>query len=256
MAKLDHTLYVTKTGVKSSNQCARELGFTQNYVQSWQTRTRRGFGVLTTEEEEENYYFIVDKCGKEAGFLYAAGILSESISSKLTEKRIAKETLNYETMYLGKWAFAEGSDEKLPIPWLILDDDDGHLLLLSKYALFNMRFDSKRADWSNSELRHYLNAEFLLTAFEPLESQRFVGGKDGFITLLSKNEYEKYLKTSADRICRKYNLNALGKEAPCWWWLRSAHGSHVDCILSGGDIDCNYYRFDGGAVRPALWYRV
>ena len=58
-----------------------------------------------------------------------------------------------------------------PVEWIVLDVQEGKALLLSKYALDVMPFNTKFEDitWETSEVRDWLNSTFLNTAFDQTE---------------------------------------------------------------------------------------
>lgn len=58
-----------------------------------------------------------------------------------------------------------------PIEWMVFEKKDGRALLLSKYVLFQAKFNDDRSviEWENCTLRALLNSEFYETAFSPEE---------------------------------------------------------------------------------------
>ncbi len=58
-----------------------------------------------------------------------------------------------------------------PIEWIVMMKKDGRVLLLSKYVLFNARYNEKKEDvtWETCTLRKLLNEEFINDAFSPAE---------------------------------------------------------------------------------------
>ena len=61
-------------------------------------------------------------------------------------------------------------DGKTPIEWIVLDNTDGKVLLIAKYALDCQKFDSDTNVWKDSSIRQWLNGTFISSAFT--ESER------------------------------------------------------------------------------------
>lgn len=103
------------------------------------------------------------------------------------------------------------------IEWLILDKtEDVYYAITKDFIDLGMKFDENKNDWRSSELREFLNGEFLAGLEEDmlLEFERDLTSMDGQIeygscmdkvSLLTVDEYRKY---------RKHLPNT--KE---WWWL-------------------------------------
>ena len=63
-----------------------------------------------------------------------------------------------------------------PIEWQVIGTRDGHLFLLSKYALDHKVYNEKSTDitWENCTLRSWLNNDFYNTAFSASDKTRIV----------------------------------------------------------------------------------
>lgn len=142
------------------------------------------------------------------------------------------------------------------ITWKILDiTNEGYMCLAE--PMDNKRFDFDDNNWKTSDLRSYLNKEFLKKIEEEigignvLEFERNLLSLDGQteygtcidkVSLLTVDEYRKY---------RKYIPNANK-----WWWLISpwstpcnGYSGAVTVVSSSGYFDCDYCNNDNG-VRP------
>ena len=175
-----------------------------------------------------------------------------------------------------------------PIEWIILDMQEGRALLLSRYALDTMPYNTESADvtWESCSLRAWLNDEFLNNTFTDEERAAILlsdldnssaagfpgyaagGGRTtaDFVFLLSWAEAELYFPGNLAKLCaptsyavttgawtsRSYTAED-GKPA-CSWWLRSPGLEQHDAMCAG-NIACR--RDDVSAkdicVRPALW---
>ena len=121
--------------------------------------------------------------------------------------------------------------EKAPIEWIVLDNKDGKMLLLSKYIIdckcYNEEF--KGTTWENCDLRKWLNEDFMNTAFTETEKSKIVtskikndgnkefgtsGGADtnDKIFCLSIDECEKYFGSDIKDYKENTNLAIKGTE--------------------------------------------
>jgi len=170
-----------------------------------------------------------------------------------------------------------------PIEWLVLEKRNGAVLVISRYVLMNSRYDYDHLSvtWENSDVRSFLNDDFLETAFTAAEISRiptvqvlpdinpFFDTESGNATsdkifLLSTSEVKQYFPNNDARKCvvtpvasySSYNSN---------WLLRSPgyYGGVVQggyaigyAVVVNGDglLDTTVYG-DGGrdGIRPALW---
>ncbi|MBE6782722.1 MAG: zinc-ribbon domain-containing protein [Ruminococcaceae bacterium] len=180
------------------------------------------------------------------------------------------------------------SNGKEAIEWLVLDKQDGKILVISRYALDCQPYNEEGMDtiWEICTLRSWLNNEFLNTAFT--SSQRSMiptvtvkaednttygtdAGNDtqDKVFLLSVSEANKYFSSDSARECKPtVYVAAQGADASadaeyygnCWWWLRSP-GYIQDFATSvnydggvrehGDSVDYDYI-----AVRPVLWINL
>ena len=157
-----------------------------------------------------------------------------------------------------------------PIEWEVLDTDGENLLLISKYALDSRVYHSKNADisWKDSDLRSWLNGEFLETAFSYAEyyqmrSVELEKGLQDWIFLLSAGEVLYYYPGEADRICEatpyavKRGAYVNNTTDGSWWLLRSpgTASQSVASVNSDGIMDYEGGKVASkrGTVRPVLW---
>ncbi|MDD7354192.1 MAG: DUF6273 domain-containing protein, partial [Oscillospiraceae bacterium] len=179
------------------------------------------------------------------------------------------------------------SNGKEEIEWQVLAKEDYRVLLISKYALDCVQYNSEWEDvtWETCTLRKWLNETFINSAFNsdeqalipetnvsadknPEYSTNPGNATKDKIFLLSISEVNKYFLSDDERMCAATDYakaqgayisddNTVGGKGACWWWLRSpGHSQHhaADVYSAGsvyryGDL-VNYGR---GSVRPALW---
>ena len=151
--------------------------------------------------------------------------------------------------------YPQGSSGEIePIEWIVLDvDEDGCYVLISRFALDARQYHGYYTDvtWQRSDIREWLNGEFLRRAFTEDEQEMITvatvtadrnpswtfGGHPGSDTedrvyLLSMVEAQRYFKTSEARVCVPTDyVMSLGVEtsgpeildgkAGCFWLLRT-----------------------------------
>lgn len=157
-----------------------------------------------------------------------------------------------------------------PIEWLVLAKEEDRMLLISRYGLDTMRFDSRSGDWSVSEIHKWANNYFYRESFSEQEKKiiKYVNGDKVF--LLSKKEAEKYFANDDARCCEatEYaikksaivsNGSMGGRTGYTWWWLRTTspdYSNNVYLVKSAGDIDYFCCHNHDIVVRPALWIKL
>ena len=157
----------------------------------------------------------------------------------------------------------------------MLEKDEESCLLISRYALDVLQYHEKKeaVTWETSDLRAWLNREFLNTAFNSEEQASILlsevdnsvgnkifetdGGNDteDRVYLLSREELETYFPTEGERLCEataKARRSAL--LGYCDWWLRSpgykqsmAEYLNNRGALLDGDVDRDFT-----AIRPVI----
>ncbi len=176
--------------------------------------------------------------------------------------------------------YSRGSRE--PIEWIVLDVQEDGMLLLSRYALDCLSYASGRKStaWETSDVRAWLNGQFLNAAFteeergkilvtevDNSESQGYIhypgdGGPDteDQLFLLSYAEAWKYFWQSSDRACEptKFAVKRGAYESSlsgnCPWWLRSP--GYMTDYVAVVDVDGNRggnVKYGATGVRPAMW---
>lgn len=169
------------------------------------------------------------------------------------------------------------------IEWIVLARDGNRALLLSKYAIewlpFNTRSDYDT--WEDSYIRKWLNEDFYLSAFNASERERILSvtnlnidySEDATdndkptadrVFLLSLDEVKTYI-TSVDVRKAQPTKNIYGNgyllDGKVMWWLRSTCGFNS----SLGAVSIGFISYDGAikempaqsenemGVRPAIW---
>ncbi len=202
-----------------------------------------------------------------------------------------------DTVIFGSYIHGKNkSSGKAGIEWLVLERIDSEILLISKYALDCVPYDTsytwgmaKNITWEVCGIRKWLNKTFLKEAFSSKEQALIqtttvlaennpkYGTKAGNDTtdkifLLSIGEANEYFADDEARKCvpTEYALargasvnddcNADG-EHTCWYWLGSPGSSQSDAASVCSDGSIIYHGEDGVnvdyfGVRPVLWINL
>ncbi len=173
------------------------------------------------------------------------------------------------------------SDGFEDLEWIVLAQEDGKVLLLSRYCIDSHPFHQTYEDigWSGSDLRAWLNSGFMNNAFSFEEQSRLVmtpcdagsvwaaynSSTVDKIFLLSPDEVKQYLPAEADRlvISTPYAVSqgvyVKEESGYTWWWLRVSGRDrvHAAYVYSYGPIDTNGDKVTvvEGGVRPAIWVK-
>ncbi len=181
------------------------------------------------------------------------------------------------------------SNGKEDIEWLVLENQGGKVLLISRYGLDAKRYNESGVDvtWENCTLRKWLNNDFYNMAFSNSEKSKVSStnviaednvkhGTDAGnntqdkVFLLSTSQAEKYFTSDEDKFCKPtqyaakqaglYDGSTNGSyNGYCYWWLRSPgilpnYASYVHYL--GVDYAGNFVICDTFSVRPAMWITV
>lgn len=173
--------------------------------------------------------------------IYAANAVSAGNAAnnvKREDKNMSKRIIEFGT-WNGK-----------PIEWLVLKEEGLATLVVSRYALFNHRFDNSSGIWESSDIRKLLLNDFFNNAFTVNEKRKIINSKladtnntKDYVFLLSKYEAE--------------NLMDAKDRSGSWWFLRTQKSSsEVWGVMGDGHIGLNdsSVRGDGG-IRPAMWIK-
>ena len=179
------------------------------------------------------------------------------------------------------------SNGKEAVEWLVLDKQDGKVLVISKYALDCQQYNTSYTNvtWETCSLRKWLNNTFISNAFSAEEQAKIQtttvsadknpsystnpgNATQDKVFLLSIAEANKYFNSDEARMCgtTEYAIAqgastsdsySAGGKATCWWWLRSPGSSQDSAayvILDGAVLELGrFVDGDDDAVRPALW---
>jgi hypothetical protein len=162
--------------------------------------------------------------------------------------------------YPGNYAISSLADQ--PIKWKVLSVDtaNSRMLVISENILIEeMTFDGDSNDYSDSDIRTYLNGDFITTyglsnvsinvdVTSNIEETTVGSGTDK-VFLLSKTEAENtsYFANDTARVA-KYNGTAV------YWWLRTPSSSYnIYAVSTSGTFSGYNSVYYVKGVRPAMW---
>lgn len=144
----------------------------------------------------------------------------------------SKETAT-SIVHLGRYKWHSAGDPE-PIEWQVLKQEEGRMLLISKYVLDYIVFDRKLQSYENSEVRTWLHESFFPEAFSEEEQKKILPGilsesrlEEDRVFLLNSKEAIKMLNKEerlgiySPYVRKKYHLTAAN---PGLWWCRDALG--------------------------------
>ena len=138
-------------------------------------------------------------------------------------------------------SFIQNGSEKEPIKWRVLSNENKILTLIADVILYNMDFDIRYSNYERSQIRKYLNNEFLNFAFCKEEQKLILDTKleDGVVDKVYLPSKEDLMNKSREEIARKVSLYSINNEASCykekdeykgngWYWTRTPYKPPYD----------------------------
>ena len=178
-----------------------------------------------------------------------------------------------------------------PIEWIVLDEQDGKYLLISKFGLDTLAYNTEHCDitWEECSARDWLNNIFYYDSFTEAEracilettvdnsdAQKYAeykgsGGNDTLdrIFLLSWQEAGRYLPGDDERTCAPTDyalanhaflyvgyvyIKSYGRQTG-YWWLRSPGNRQdsVSYVMPTGRRNYEDPHYNDFIIRPAMW---
>lgn len=149
------------------------------------------------------------------------------------------------------------------LKWKILDVLDSGCMCLAEKLEKSMAFDSKCNDWRTSELRQYLNNDFLRKLEKEIGEENIIEFERDLLSADGQKEYEK-CKDKVSMLAldeyRKYR-SLIPNEEYYWWlltpWSTPHNGYYkwTTVVLPSGyvnDDDCR----NGNGVRPVCIFSL
>ena len=213
----------------------------------------------------------------------------ENLSAAAATAREAKwRAGNYVTF--GTYPQTKAGNDTTPIEWLVLARDGDKALVISRYALDCIEYNTKYTSvtWETCSLRTWLNNDFYNKAFSAEEKASIVLSKvtadknptystppgndtNDNVFLLSITEANNYFEDKASRRCAPTDyavkkgaftssIEKVDGRVSCCWWLRSPgmYGSIAAVVGCVGSVysDGDYVGSSDCSVRPCVWVRL
>lgn len=266
--------------------------------------TEEGFGIrpvlwVYEEEQEKAPIYVLAEKQEEGNFDNNSGnfVADENGQQEDENQEIGKnpsqqeQTKEFRYMMFGSYEQDNNTDNgKEEIEWIVLEEENGEVLLLSRYILDVNQMESYYNIWEKRLLRTWLNEEFYNNAFSEEEKGKLVNlrvmnpDNDGYIvsagatyeyvSLLSVNEAKRYfgeddsiygnsgLATCATEyaIAQGIKVNEFqdGGEGNSHWDLRSNgyHQGYVAWVSDRGKIiSGGHAQPEGAGIRPMIKVR-
>ena len=142
--------------------------------------------------------------------------------------------------------------------WKILDITDEGYMCLADRLTDKMIFDEDSNDWLRSQLREYLNTEFVEKIADEIGEENIIPFNRNLLSLDGQTEYgeceDKVSLLTVDEYRKHRSL--IPNTDDCWWWLISPWSTpcndwstSVTIVFSSGGIDSCSCCDDCG-VRP------
>ena len=133
-----------------------------------------------------------------------------------------------------------GAYNDAAIPWYVLDNSDGNLLLVSKGIIDTRAYHSADgATWSESDMRAWLNGDFYDAAFMDVEKSALMGSDKVTLLTLAQAQNPDYFGNDNVRIASNST-----------YWLTDDGGS-AKCVTNTGAIN-SADATDTYGVRPVV----
>ena len=140
--------------------------------------------------------------------------------------------------------------------WTVLDKTEKGYLCIAD-SIGDRKFDNKCNDWKKSDLREYLNGEFLAKLEAAVRAENIVPFERDLLSLDGQTEYgsctDKVSLLTVDEY-RKYR--ALLPNTGKWWWLITPDSTAcnddttwITVVSARGYVSYDFC-YDHGGVRP------
>lgn len=171
----------------------------------------------------------------------------------------------YDYVYFGRYPQI-GDDD--PILWRVLTVQDGQALLLSEKILDAHRYDTSSKTWEGSELKSWLNNDFISTAFNPQERAAIVDSteRDKVFPLLEddlkKSEYGFTSNETDPKRSAIPTEHALGRAVDSrngksiYYTRTPGDGDNMVAVTSKGMLSLAGIERDDLGIRPAIWIKT
>ncbi|MBQ8895931.1 MAG: hypothetical protein IJY88_03970 [Clostridia bacterium] len=156
------------------------------------------------------------------------------------------------------------ADGKENIEWIVLEKQQGKLLLVSRYVIEAMPYNTERSEseWAQSSLYGWLNGEFINNSFTAEESGFIIADENGSkVSMLSAENAKKYYEYDSWRACApteyaKEKGLKLDNGYCCYWLTDKGEiDNSASYIYFNGTLRTHGFAVDytQAGVRPIIW---
>ena len=225
-----------------------------------------------------------------------------SNTTQVSEERDALKSAKVgDKVYFGNIIqdYKKGKEE--PISWIVCDIQDGHVLLVSEKVLYDYQYHNyhDKTTWKDSKLCRMLNHDLYTSVFSKEEKKMLSGKKDEnnpdwditdkeaftyyindsdeydyedvkveteLVFILSKEETERYMPSSEDRIAtatkavQDQGIGNRNNDHKAPWWITDMGTGELKAMYIDTDGNINsegkIINNSGMGVRPAIWIKV
>lgn len=159
-----------------------------------------------------------------------------------------------------------GSGEDAELGWIVLDNEEGNLLLIAENSSEYRAFDTgTRVSWQHSAIRKYLNGEFISSHFSDAEEaaiqMTFVKAEKGSLSKSSPgNNTEDKVFLISEQEFNKYQEIFLQYPGSSDWWTRTpGNAGNNICVVhvypdgKKSSIQSVAANSEKITIRPLLW---
>lgn len=180
-----------------------------------------------------------------------------------------KEAQPGDIVYWGSYEQdAVTSNGKEDIAWVVLYDDSGRKLLLSKESLDCQPYYPQQnpTSWKTSNLRQWLNDDFYWEAFNDAEQKALylpvIATKNSedtrdYVYVLTMEEANLYIELFANDVPTEYAIRQGASKDSYGWWLRDVNnGAYImgiACMWNDKSMINTNVDATSIAVRPSIW---
>lgn len=143
------------------------------------------------------------------------------------------------------------------LTWTILDITDKGYMCLADRLEDSMKFDSESNNWVGSQLREYLNTEFIEKITNEIGEENIIAFNRNLLSLDGQDEYGNCEDTVSLLTVDNYRkYRSFIPNTDDWWWLatpwstkRNSYEYSVAVVSPSGSVG-NFNCFSYNGVRP------
>ena len=235
------------------------------------------FNVHNMDDSDKDYFFEYTETDDNGSVIseISVRLLNTKRTNLGKNEKVNLIDPNYETISFGKYVQDSEGKEKTDIVWRILDKKDGKAFVISDEIIDHVQFfHEDKNDWNSSNIRNWLNKDFLHQAFTDEEISRIIEVNEDKISLLSYEEYNKYFDnpkeararfTDYSRRLAEKNYSTKIREPYGFWWLSTPNNCggwgedekvYVNHVCNNGTVNGFERASYKDGVRPTMWIKI